>query len=127
MRLHVRDSLPFVTVKLTCNGKTVEIPHVLVDTGSGGTIFSAELLTKIGIAPQADDALLTIQGIGGKEVVFVRRVDALQVEDFSLADFEIEVGSLDYGLSLNGILGMDFLIPAGAQIDLKALELTFSG
>ena len=127
MQLHVRDNLPFVTVRLTFDGKSIEIPNVLVDTGSGGTIFSIDLLSKIGIAPQADDSLLTIQGIGGKEVVFVRRVEALQVGDFSSEGFEIEVGSLDYDLPLNGILGMDFLIPAGAQIDLKALELAFSG
>lgn len=127
MQLHVRDNLPFVTVRLTFGGKSIEIPNVLVDTGSGGTIFSIDLLSKIGIVPQADDALLTIQGIGGKEVVFVRRVEALQVGDFSFEDFEIEVGSLDYDLPLDGILGMDFLIPAGAQIDLKTLELTFSG
>jgi predicted aspartyl protease len=127
MQLQIRDSLPFVTVELTCDEKTIEIPNVLVDTGSGGTIFSVDLLSKIGIKPQANDPLMTIQGIGGSEVVFVRQVDAVRVGEFSFADFEIEVGSMDYGIDMQGILGMDFLIPAGAQIDLKALELTFSG
>ncbi len=38
---------------------------------------------------------------------------------------EIEVGGMDYGFEINGILGMDFLLKTGASIDLQALELRF--
>jgi hypothetical protein len=50
MRLSLRDSLPFVTVILSQAGKQIQIPDVLVDTGSGGTIFAADKMEQIGIA-----------------------------------------------------------------------------
>lgn len=41
-----------------------------------------------------------------------------------MTDFTIEVGVMDYGLAINGILGMDFLIETGAIIDLARMEIT---
>jgi hypothetical protein len=38
-------------------------------------------------------------------------------------DFAIEVGAMDYGFSLDGIVGMDFLLQVGAVIDLSRLEV----
>lgn len=125
MRLSLRDNLPFVAVTLVHRGKKVEIPHVLIDTGSGGTLFSADAVKEIGITPQGEDALRYIHGVGGSEVVFMRKIDAIEVENFSYRDFEIEVGGMDYGFDIRGILGMDFLLAAGAQIDLKQLTIEF--
>ena len=59
------------------------------------------------------------------KLVFTRRVDQVAVATKALANFEIEVGSVDYGFDLNGILGMDFLIQAGAMINLRDLTLEF--
>ena len=67
-----------------------------------------------------------LRGVGGREYVFVRRVDRLAVGPHGIVDFEVEVGELDYGFSLGGILGMDFLRSAGAVIDLGSLTLEFS-
>jgi len=33
---------------------------------------------------------------------------------------------MDYGFEINGILGMDFLMKAGAVIDLQDLQIDFS-
>ncbi|MBC8235313.1 hypothetical protein H8E77_37685, partial [bacterium] len=55
--------------------------------------------------PIAEDVLHTIRGVGGSEVVFTRRVDYLKVGEHSIADFEIEVSGMDYGLKINGIFG----------------------
>lgn len=38
-------------------------------------------------------------------------------------DFVIEIGAMNYGLDLDGILGMDFLLHVGAVIDLAALRI----
>jgi hypothetical protein len=35
----------------------------------------------------------------------------------------LEVGAMDYGINLDGILGMDFLLHVGAVIDLAALRI----
>ena len=43
-----------------------------------------------------------------------------------MADFEIEVGAMDYGFrfELGGIVGMDFLEQVGAVIDLRRRRVT---
>lgn len=125
MQFLLRDNLPFITVAVTHEGKAIEIPNVLVDTGSGGTIFAADVMSAVGISPQAEDVLHTIYGVGGSEVVFTRRVDELRVGQFVMPHFQIEIGGMDYGLDVQGILGMDFLVAAGALIDLKQLRIEF--
>jgi len=126
MRLQLRDNLPFVSITLNHQGKKVNIKNVLVDTGSGGTILAADVLSKIGIVPQPDDTLHTIFGVGGSEVVFTRKIDELNVGTFTTKQFEIEIGGMDYGFNIQGILGMDFLISAGANIDLNKLKIEFT-
>jgi hypothetical protein len=59
-------------------------------------------------------------------VVFSRQVDYLQLGERRLTDFEIEVGGMDYGFAINGILGMDFLTNARAIIDLGILTIQFT-
>jgi predicted aspartyl protease len=126
MQLTLRDELPFVTVVLRFRGAAIEIPDVLVDTGSGGTVLAADWVARVGLNPEPTDALHTIHGVGGTEVVFARRVDRLDVGADGLANFEVEVGGMLYGFAINGILGMDFLTRAGAVIDLKALSIEFA-
>lgn len=125
MQLRLVDDLPFATVTLAFQGKTAEINNVLIDTGSATTVLAADQVSQVGLVPAADDILFTIRGVGGSEVVFARQVDYLQLGESQLADFEIEVGGMDYGFAINGILGMDFLTRARAVIDLGKLTMHF--
>jgi predicted aspartyl protease len=125
MQLTLRDNLPFTTIKITNQGRQIEVSDVLVDTGSAGTVFDADIVARVGIIPEAQDVLHAIRGVGGTEVVFTRQVDSLQVGPQSIEQFEIEVGGLGYGIEIKGILGTDFLIRAGAIIDLHTLEIQF--
>ncbi|MBI3762536.1 MAG: retropepsin-like domain-containing protein [Chloroflexi bacterium] len=127
MRLNLQDDLPFVTVTITFRGVTLEIDGVLVDTGSASSVFQADRLAPLGVAPEPEDTLHAIGGIGGSEVVFTRNVERLQVETRGLENFEIEVGGMDYGFAIYGILGMDFLTRTGAVINLRDLTLEFAG
>ena len=126
MKIRLEDDLPFVTLTLAYLGQELEIPNILVDTGSATTMLSADWLEKIGILPEQQDVLTTIRGVGGVEVVFSRKISSLTVGEKRLDDFEIEVGGMDYGFEIYGILGMDFLMPAGAVIDLQELEIDFT-
>ena len=56
----------------------MDIPQVLVDTGSATTLLAADIVATIGIVPLPQDVLYTLRGVGGTEVVFTRRLDALQ-------------------------------------------------
>lgn len=125
MQLLLKDSLPFITVTVTYKEKTVNIPNILIDTGSASTILTADKLFVIGIEPSAEDVLHTIRGVGGTEVVYLREVDYLKVGERSIADFTIEVGGMDYGFEINGILGMDFLVMSGAVINLREMRMEF--
>ena len=127
MQLILKYDLPFTAVSITYRGSTIEVPQVLVDTGSASTVISADLVDSIGIFPLPEDRLSTIRGVGGSEVVFRRRVDYLQVGEKGLVNFDLEVGGMDYGFEINGILGMDFLTEAKAIINLQAMSLTFNG
>ncbi len=126
MQFVLKNDLPFITVLVTHKGKTVEVQNVLIDTGSGSTVFSADIVSTIDIKPQASDTLHTIHGVGGREVVFTRKVDVIKVGNQKISDIEIEISGMDYGFDINGILGMDFLTVAGAIINLREMKMDFS-
>jgi len=126
-RLSLKYDLPFTTVSMAYNGIPIEISDVLVDTGSASTILAADIVVNVKIIPRPEDILHAIHGVGGSEVVFTRRIDYLKVGERSIADFEIEVGGMDYGFKINGILGMDFLTRAGAIINLREMRIEFVG
>jgi predicted aspartyl protease len=125
MQLSLRDNLPFVTVTIAYSGHTIEAKQVLVDTGSATTILAADVVAKIQVVPSPDDELHIIRGIGGSEVVFSRVVDYLQIGENRLPKFEVEVGGMDYGFRIDGILGMDLLTQMGAIINLREMQLSF--
>lgn len=41
----------------------------------------------------------------------------------TLKNFQVEIGSMDYGMQIDGILGFNFLKLVGAVIDAKAMEV----
>jgi hypothetical protein len=58
-------------------------------------------------------------------VVFTRHIDRLWVGRRGIDRFEIEIGGMDYGFEINGVLGMDFLTGTEAIINLSELRLQF--
>ncbi|MFH0926453.1 MAG: retropepsin-like aspartic protease [bacterium] len=95
----------------------------LIDTGSGGTIFSIDKVLEIGLQIEVDDIIHRIRGVGGAEFIFTKKVDRISVGELHLNDFEIEVGAMDYGFDLKGIIGMNFFERINAIIDFGKLEI----
>jgi Aspartyl protease len=126
MKLKLREELLFVEIALTNRGQTIHIPNVLVDTGSASTILDADLVYRVGISPESTDRVRWLRGIGGQESVYTRVVDKLAVGGFALQEFQIEIGEMSYGYGFGGILGLDFLLEAGAILDLPELLLKFT-
>lgn len=125
MKLLLTDDLPFITITIAYQGNVTDIPDVLIDTGSASTILEADMVSPIGIIPSYDDMPYTIRGIGGTELVISRRLDYIKIGEHSLSDFEVEIGGMDYGFEINGIIGMDFMTLSGAIINLRELTIEF--
>lgn len=125
MRFSLRDRLIFINVIVAHQNQVVEVPDVIVDTGSATTVLSADYIESIGITPEPRDRLYTVRGIGGVEVVFSRQIDTLRIGSREVNHCLLEIGGMDYGFAINGILGMDILLQTRAIIDLAREELIF--
>ena len=79
MKIHLRDGLPFVTVTLIQQGRQLTLQHVLLDTGSAGSLFSADELLKINVRLELNDPLRRVRGVGGAEFVFIKSIESLAV------------------------------------------------
>ncbi len=52
IKLTLQGGLPFVSATIVHRGQQIHVKNVLVDTGSGGTVFAADDLVEIGILPE---------------------------------------------------------------------------
>jgi predicted aspartyl protease len=123
MQIRIENGLAYVIVRIAYRDEEIMLDKVIIDTGSSGTLFSLDKLENIGIKPEPNDLIHRISGIGGSEFVFVKQIDKISVGELQLANFDIEIGSMDYGFDLDGIIGMDFLLQTNAIIDLSQLEI----
>ena len=123
MNIRLQAGLLYVPVHLIFRGKDLALDDVILDTGSAGSIFSADALLAVDLAPEPHDRLRRIRGVGGVEFVFTKILDKLEAAPLEARSFEVEVGALDYGFPVDGILGVDFLVQVGAVIDLASMEL----
>lgn len=108
-------------------GGTLRLDDVVIDTGSAASVFPADLVRPLGIEPLPTSTLRRLLGVGGAEFVFSHPIDSLSVGALKLEDCEIQVGAMEYGFALNGLLGMDFLLAVRALIDLDQMELRPGG
>ena len=123
MKIRLVDGLAYVTATLNYKGQELAIENVILDTGSVGTVFSADRVSDIGLLMEPHDPIHRMWGVGGTEFVFGKRVTGLALGTLHVDNFAIQVGALDYGLAIEGIIGLDFLVEAGAIIDLERFEV----
>lgn len=126
MQLLLEHDLALITVVIVYQGAVLQVPRLVLDTGSATTLLSMDFVEQAGIIPEAGDRIHNIYGVGGVESVFMRELDSLTVGDRTLEDVSVDVGGMEYARGINGILGMDFLLRAGAVIDLQAMSLEFA-
>ena len=125
-RLIIENGLLLTDMELTFRGQSLWIKRVLVDTGSGGTIISTDLAESIGIIAEEDDMIYRISGVGGSEFVFSKTVDSIEIGQAEIRDFPLEVGAMNYGFDLDGIIGLDFLQQIKAIINIDKLTIEFN-
>jgi hypothetical protein len=119
MIIEVKHGLPFVEVTIRYRGSELLLERVLLDTGSAGTIFNANLVGTISVFPEGNDVVDTIRGVGGVEYVYSKYFESIHFGDVSLENFQVEIGNMDYGMEINGIIGFDFISAANLLIDTK--------
>ncbi len=123
MKIQIKNGLPYVKVSLRHKGRQITLENILLDTGSAGSIFSADSLSDIGLKLEVNDFVHRIRGVGGTEFVFSKCISCLSVGELRVRDFEIEIGAMDYGFEIEGILGINFLLRVRACIDLAELKI----
>jgi predicted aspartyl protease len=123
MNIRLVGGLPYVRVSLTHRGNRLDLDHVVLDTGSGGSIFSADELQRLDIVSEPEDRVYRIVGVGGQELVFSKRLEGVALGEMELQDFEVQIGAMNYGFPIQGIIGMNFLLQFQAVIDLGKLEV----
>ena len=123
MKILIRRGLPFVEMQLIYQGKQLRLGRMLLDTGSVSTLLSTEHADSVGLIPMPEDPIHEIRGVGGVEIVFSKVIDCLAVGDLVVENFEVEVGLMDYGIEMDGIVGLNFLTETRAFIDLERLEV----
>ncbi len=118
-----KHGLIFAELTIRFRGNEQKIDNVLIDTGSGGTILKSDLVFEVGVEMEPTDSIETIRGVGGSEFVFLKKIDELDLGGLRMQEFECEIGAMDYGFDINGIIGMNFLKEVGAIIDLEKMEI----
>jgi hypothetical protein len=64
-----------------------------------------------------------ISGVGGSEFVYSKTVDFIKVGDMQAENFSLEIGAMNYGFDLDGIIGLDLLQQMKAIINIDKLTL----
>jgi predicted aspartyl protease len=123
VKLDLKYGLPFCKITLIYKGKSMKLGNVLIDTGSVGTILKMDRVDELGITIEKDDTIETISGVGGIEFVYKKNIDGIKLGNLVISNFIIEVGAMDYGFEINGIIGMNFLREAGAIINLGKMAI----
>lgn len=122
-KLIIEDGLLLTDMELTFNGQLLHLQRVLVDTGSGSTVISTDLAESIGIVAEENDMIYRISGVGGSEFVYSKTVDSVIIGDMQTKDFSLEIGAMNYGFALDGIIGLDLLRQLKAVINIDELTL----
>lgn len=76
-KLLIEDGLLLSDMVLNFRGQSLLLKRVLVDTGSGSTIVSADLAESIGIVAEENDMIYRISGVGGSEFVYSKVIDSV--------------------------------------------------
>lgn len=122
-KLIIDNGLLLTDMKITFNKQSLHLQRVLVDTGSGSTVISTDLAESIGIVPEKNDTIYRVSGVGGSEFVYSKKIDSVSIGEMQTETFELEIGAMNYGFDLDGIIGLDLLQRLKGIININKLIL----
>ncbi len=125
-KIFLNDGLIYTTVALSHKNKTIILKNALLDTGSSSTVISSEIANKLGLRLEPTDIINSVQGVGGSETVIEKVIDSIVIDTSTVKKFHIQIGAMDYGITLEAIIGLDLLTAFRSVIDLEIYMLTAS-
>ena len=121
MKILMQDGLPIVSVSLAYKGNLIRLDDVLLDTGCSNTIFDTDEVEEVGlIIDRKNGRPRRMHGVGGEsELCYEQTITNLEIDEFLLDFFQIQLGITKETYGFNGILGADFMVKSGLIIDFK--------
>jgi len=86
-------------------------------------LYPTDLAESIGIVAEENDMIYRISGVGGSEFVYSKTVDSVRIGDMQTEHFALEIGAMNYGFDLDGIIGLDLLQQLRVIINIDELTL----
>lgn len=120
-KLFIDRGLLLTDMEIHYKGKYLHLTRVLIDTGSSSSIISSDIAENIGIYPEAMDPVYRICGVGGSEIVYSKIIDSIKIGQMEAEQIQIEIGSMNYGFDLQGIIGLNLLKCMKAMIHIEKL------
>lgn len=121
MNIQIIEGLPIVSVKLIYKEREIIVDNILLDTGCSTTIFDTDVVEDVGlIIDYKSGRPRRMYGVGGEsELCYEQIVREIEIDDFLLHSFQLQLGITRETYGFNGILGIDFMVQSGLIIDLK--------
>lgn len=124
MNIEFRDGLLFTSIEVSYKGHCKIVDNIVIDTGAASSIISPDAVDDIGVYAELGDRVVEYYGVGGSvHNSFVKSINEIKIGSYSIGNIEMDFGMIDTNGEINGLLGLDLLIEAGAVIDLKKLTL----
>ena len=123
-KLRLKNGLLYADATIYYEEKMINIPDVIIDTGSSNTFILTDYLDALNIGFDDSDELVVMFGIGGAESPAVRKkISRLSIGDISLYNLSIDFGVIDPDDKINGLIGLNFLMSAKVVIDVYNLTM----
>ncbi|MGF2614448.1 hypothetical protein FZC84_14220 [Rossellomorea vietnamensis] len=121
MKIWFDGQLLTTSLRVTFQGRTLQVDDMIIDTGSSHTVISPDILEEIGVTYENGDDIYEAYGIGGSVPFYTKVMDEIIIDRITLKNIEIDVGVLPK--NHNGLLGLDILMKYNFIVDLDKLEL----
>jgi len=125
VKIKLQNGLPIVSLTLSRNDHSIVLHNVLFDTGCAATVFDTDALAAIGIHIDfINGRAKRMYGIGGtSEICYEQQISELRIEQVTLSDFSIQLGSIQEPYGFDGIVGIDFMMRTKCKVNFETMNI----
>lgn len=127
MKLRIENGLLIASLELKYGENKQTFENVLIDTGCAVTIFDTDMMDDIGLQLDILRGIPTkMYGVGGDgEVCYQQRVHGLCIDGQQINQFEMQLGMVSDMYGFDGLLGIDFMLHTGIDINFSKLQTSY--